>query len=143
MRELQASEYSELQEEFCANIKRIFNEKWRKDPKALILPWNDIDYKVPALNRNSVIPKNKAGMEKFLCYCFIRQNSKAYPKFQLAHEVDFGKIVDNKLINQFKQQDESISKHKVQQNREERAGFILGSIPDYMSIENLEETLKE
>ena len=142
MRELQASEYAELQEEFCANIKRIFNEIWRKDLKALILPWNDIDYKVPALNRNSVIPKNKTGMEKFLCYCFIRQNSKAYPKFQLAHEVDFGKILDNKLINQFEQQDESISKHKVQENREERAGFILGSIPDCVSIENLEEALK-
>lgn len=115
---------------------------WKKYQTVLLIPWNDVNYKETLLKKNSTIPGNKSGTKKYLSFCFIRQYSKVYPKFQLTHNIPIKKILDSNLVNQLKQQEESMTKHKIQENREEIAGFIIGSIPDCINIDNLEEELK-
>ena len=61
MRDIQSTVFSDQQAEFCGNVNMVLMYIWQKDPKALILPWNDVDYKIPPLNKSSQIPSNKTG----------------------------------------------------------------------------------
>ena len=65
-----------------------------------------MDYKSTLLKRPSIILRKKVGLQRYLSYFFIKQNSKAYPKFQLAHDIILDKIFEGGLFSHIEQHEE-------------------------------------
>ena len=96
---------------------------------------------MPSLKRRSIFPKFKENLTIYFHPIFTEISKPSWMKYKIAHNKQVSEILTTELKNWFRSNNSGFSKKKLQTKMSAYIGWLFGSHPTAINLEDLEEAI--